>query len=100
MKSLVLFLDNLARINKLVLRVFICLCGACSWFNQHIYERWLLVLIDFILFQRGPGQYNNHETTTFTNEKKPMSLRGYVLGARTAKKEAYQIRVILGYLKL
>ena len=45
------------------------------------------------VFFRGPGQYENHETTAFTNLSKPMSLRGYTLGARTAKKEAYEIRV-------
>ncbi len=41
----------------------------------------------------GPGQYENHSTTAFTNEKKPLSLRGYVLGARTAQRQFYSSEI-------
>lgn len=37
----------------------------------------------------GPGQYENHIRTAFTNQTKPMSLHGYVLGARTAQRNFY-----------
>jgi hypothetical protein len=42
----------------------------------------------------GPGQYNNHQFTTFTNFNKHISKKGYVLGARTAQRQFYQFVVI------
>jgi len=42
----------------------------------------------------GPGQYNNHQFTTFTNFNKHISKKGYVLGARTAQRQFYQFIVI------
>ncbi|RNA26686.1 putative protein pitchfork-like [Brachionus plicatilis] len=37
----------------------------------------------------GPGQYDNHIFTSFTNIKKPISTKGYV--ARTGQKDFYQL---------
>jgi len=34
----------------------------------------------------GPGQYDNHEKTTFTNFNQKISLKGYIIGARTSKR--------------
>ncbi|CAF0847425.1 unnamed protein product [Brachionus calyciflorus] len=39
----------------------------------------------------GPGQYDNHIFTDFTKIKKPLSNKGYVLGARTGQKDFYQL---------
>lgn len=49
--------------------------------NQHNPHRGVLNV--------GPGQYENHLKTAFTNQTKPMSIHGYVLGARTAQRNFF-----------
>jgi hypothetical protein len=46
----------------------------------------------------GPGQYDNHAHTTFTNFNKPISTKGYIFGARTAQRQFYQLKVYLFFL--
>lgn len=43
----------------------------------------------------GPGQYANNQMTSFVHnlEKKPVSLKGYSMGARTEKREFYSQEV-------
>ncbi len=43
----------------------------------------------------GPGQYDNNEMTSFTHnlERKPVSNKGYSMGARTEKREFYSSEV-------
>lgn len=49
--------------------------------------------IPVINILRGPAQYDNAEHTTFTNTYKPLSNKGYIVGARTGQREYYQINV-------
>ena len=49
--------------------------------------------INKIKIKRGPAQYDNAEHTTFTNTYKPLSNKGYIVGARTGQREYYQINV-------
>lgn len=48
----------------------------------------------------GPGQYDNHVYTTFTNFNKPVSTKGYIFGARTAQRQFYQLKVFINSFKL
>ena len=45
------------------------------------------------IYKSGPAQYDSAEHTTFTNTYKPISNKGYVLGARTGQREYYQLNV-------
>ena len=39
--------------------------------------------INILTIFSGPAQYDNHEFTTFTYSTKPLSKKGYIVGART-----------------